>query len=207
MHYRFAASFTELKFSENTGIESSGAYVLWISTGVFVCGSLGLLALSSKYPPDSMMVRTQPYNSNVQTKQPPYQVFFICSIYTTIASVAYLAMALGEGKLKEANITRALDNSFYVQNQIKLPVVFYPRCASNLHILKHLHKHLHKHLIKHLHKHLHKHLIKHLHKHLHKHLFKHLIKTNSLLIELLKHLVNNISSNHPPPPAVTACGS
>jgi hypothetical protein len=54
-------------------------------------------------------------------------VFFICSIYTTIASVAYLSMALGEGKLKEANITRAVDNTFYVQNQIKLPVVFYPR--------------------------------------------------------------------------------
>ena len=31
------------------GISSSGAYVLWISTGIFVCGSLGLLALSSKY--------------------------------------------------------------------------------------------------------------------------------------------------------------
>jgi hypothetical protein len=61
------------------------------------------------YPPNSMMV------------------FFICSIYTTIASVAYLSMALGEGKLKEANITRSLDNKFYVQSQIKLPVVFYPR--------------------------------------------------------------------------------
>ena len=98
-------------FSENIGIESSGAYVLWISTGIFVCSALGLLALSTKYPPNSMMV------------------FFICSVYTTIASVAYLIMALGEGKLKDATITRSsVDNKFYVQNQIKLPVIFYPRC-------------------------------------------------------------------------------
>jgi hypothetical protein len=107
---KFTASFTELKFSENIGIETSGAYVLWVSTGIFVCGALGILALSTKYPADSMMV------------------FFICSIYTTIASVAYLIMALGEGKLKEASIARSSSNNkFYVQNLIKLPVIFYPR--------------------------------------------------------------------------------
>ena len=56
-------------------------------------------------------------------------VFFICSVYTTIASVAYLCMALGEGKLKEASITRDSSNKFFVQSQVKLPVVFYPRCV------------------------------------------------------------------------------
>ncbi len=56
-------------------------------------------------------------------------VFFICSIYTTVASVAYLIMALGEGKLKEASIARGSNNKFYVQSQVKLPVVFYPRCV------------------------------------------------------------------------------
>ncbi len=56
-------------------------------------------------------------------------VFFICSIYTTIASVAYLSMALGEGKLKDASIARDNSNKFYVKNQVKLPVVFYPRCV------------------------------------------------------------------------------
>jgi bacteriorhodopsin len=35
-----------------------------------------------RYPADSMMV------------------FFVCSIFSSIASVAYLSMALGEGKLK-----------------------------------------------------------------------------------------------------------
>ena len=106
---KFASSFTQLKFDENMGIDSSGAYVLWISTAIFVCASLGLLALSTKYPPDSMMV------------------FFICSIYTTVASVAYLLMALGEGKLKEPKISRSGNNMFFVENQIKLPVVFYAR--------------------------------------------------------------------------------
>lgn len=111
---KFASSFTQLKFDENMGIDSSGAYVLWISTAIFVCASLGLLALSTKYPPDSMMV------------------FFICSIYTTVASVAYLLMALGEGKVKEPKISRSGNNMFFVENQIKLPVVFYARYHPSL---------------------------------------------------------------------------
>jgi hypothetical protein len=137
---KFAASFTALKFNENMGIESSGAYVIPFHQCVFVTSCAG--TCSGFQPPSSSAARWPCWPSapsaqhllavcfcNILCMYPPnsMMVFFICSIYTTIASVAYLSMALGEGKLKEANITRSLDNKFYVQSQIKLPVVFYPR--------------------------------------------------------------------------------